>query len=548
MDPKHQDLRVEDWSAAALNAQVERQLHDADGAIDVTAFDALARQAEARAAEGKAEDASRLALLLLHEEGPIADKAEDPEDAAGLAERAKLARWRMLALMRGLGAGKAALKSLRAADRKAIQNPSLPLDPDELAKSEPSTIAAMVAGIDAQNTLSLLDGLWSLLRGAEALEAAGDGIAALVAARSGLELIEHARIQSDAVSDIVADFNQRLGAIFAHALGALGADDAAYKEALDWLLKSKSGQPRLSDFPAAALEDRDREVVLTRLQKKASKSAGFRRALISVGEKLLSRDDYLALCQELEHPRGVVTTLLAQGKVEQAAVEATKAIEADDAEWSLAKLFEEQGRTDLAIDMLTKAAEDTVNSDLELWLADRLEARGDATEAVAVFRRRFEKRPALPQFQALRDRVKKKAWPALREELITELRDRRLHRPLLDIASDEEDVDLLLSVAPELDDDQAVYAEQSLRSWAAASDAPKVAALLEQLEKRNDKSDQGPITVTAAEPVPEVVSHKKFGRGKVVGWSGEGEQRKLEIEFESVGRKVLLGRFVTVES
>ena len=192
------------------------------------------------------------------------------------------------------------------------------------------------------------------------------------------------------------------------------------------------------------------------------------------------------------------------------------------------------------------AAETTVNSELELWLVEQLEARGDEEEALAVYRRRFVKRPALPQFQALRERVTGKAWTRLRGELINELTERRLHRPLLDIAFDEEDTDLLLAIVPELDEDQAEHAESVLHSWQESFDGatPKVDAILAKLEKRRARREPTAPEVVAAAPIPERVRHKKFGDGDVVGWSGEGEQLKLEIEFADVGKKTLLARFV----
>lgn len=43
---------------------------------------------------------------------------------------------------------------------------------------------------------------------------------------------------------------------------------------------------------------------------------------------------------------------------------------------------------------------------------------------------------------------------------------------------------------------------------------------------------------------PRTVWHKKFGTGVVLGQTGVGTDRKLEIEFSQVGKKVVLARFV----
>ena len=328
----------------------------------------------------------------------------------------------------------------------------------------------------------------------------------------------------------------------------MGDDSTERKELLDWLMRSKGGDPRVRHVGASLtdLTSRDRDEILTQMRKKATKSNSFRRALVELGAGLLEADEYLALCRELNHPAGIVSVLLDREQLDEAAVEAKKAIEEDDQNWEIALRFHDLGRTDLAIDVLSQAAETTVNSELELWLVEQLEARGDEEEALAVYRRRFVKRPALPQFQALRERVKGKAWTRLRAELINELTERRLHRPLLDIAFDEEDTDLLAAIAPELDGDQAEHAEHVLRSWQESFDGPtpKVDAVLAKLEKRRSRREPTAPEVVAAAPIPEKVRHKKFGEGEVVGWSGEGDQLKLEIEFADVGKKTLLARFV----
>ena len=47
-----------------------------------------------------------------------------------------------------------------------------------------------------------------------------------------------------------------------------------------------------------------------------------------------------------------------------------------------------------------------------------------------------------------------------------------------------------------------------------------------------------------AEPAQQRVAHAKFGKGTVVGETGSGELRKLQIDFDAVGKKWLLARFV----
>ena len=53
-----------------------------------------------------------------------------------------------------------------------------------------------------------------------------------------------------------------------------------------------------------------------------------------------------------------------------------------------------------------------------------------------------------------------------------------------------------------------------------------------------------PAAPAAAEP--KRVVHAKFGEGVIVAEEGDGEQRKLTIDFEDSGRRTLLARFVEV--
>ncbi|HHH27453.1 MAG TPA: hypothetical protein ENK57_03760 [Polyangiaceae bacterium] len=550
MNPDHVDERLSKagWSEAALVALVEEFL-PADEKIDGALLVRLASAARERA-EGHGKDAARLCAAVLNHVAPPPQPSEDTEDDAVRNDTVRWVRWRLVVMLRRLPTSKKLLLGLSADDRKAVQNPELPFTVDEIVEQAPdaAAVAERIGGISRQDPLELVEALSVVAQATSEMDPAKQGVAVANVARAALELVETARVSSEALQAIVEEHRQAIGRSLVGALSAMGDDSKERKELLDWLMRSKAGDPRVRHVGASLSEltTRDKEEILARMRKKATKSNSFRRALVELGAGLLPADEYLALCRELNHPAGIVSVLLDRGELDAAAAEAAKAIEEDDQQWEIAKRFHELGRTDLAIDVLRPAAETTVNSELELWLVEQLEARGDEEEALAVYRRRFVKRPALPQFQALRERVKGKAWTRLRSELITELTARRLHRPLLDIAFDEEDTDLLLSIAPELDEDQAEHAEHVLRSWHESFDGPtpKVDAVLARLEKRRAKREPTAPEVVAAAPIPEKVKHKKFGEGQVVGWSGEGDQLKLEIEFADVGKKTLLARFV----
>jgi hypothetical protein len=534
----------------ALGALVREVLFDDEGEVDTSTLGAIARATRLRAADGSKKDAARLALITLGAVEPPEPSEDDTEEEARRKETVKWVRYALCAMLRDLPTTKKALLGLRPDDRKLVQATDLPATPEALVDqaADSAAVGETIAGVQRQDSLQLVEMLWAARAASRQLTGASDHVAATHVARAGLELVETARVSNEALQAIVEEYRQGIGRSLVAALDSFEDEGEDRKDLLDWLMRSKGGDPRVRHVAAslAELSSRDQEEILARMRKKASKSNSFKRALVEVGAGLLSPDDYLELCRELGHPAGVVSVMLDRGQLEEAAKEAARAIAEDDEQWPLAKRFHELGRTDLAIDVLRLVAEVTVNSELELWLAEQLEARGDEDEALKVYRNRFVKRPALPQFQALRERVTGKAWKKLRDELIGELSARRLHRPLLDIAFDEEDTDLLAAIAPELDDDQAEHAEHVLRSWQESFDGPtpKVDAVLEKLESRRARREPTAPEVVAAAPIPEKVRHKKFGEGQVVGWSGEGDQLKLEIEFEGVGKKVLLARFV----
>jgi hypothetical protein len=86
-----------------------------------------------------------------------------------------------------------------------------------------------------------------------------------------------------------------------------------------------------------------------------------------------------------------------------------------------------------------------------------------------------------------------------------------------------------------------------------------VAALLERLptykkrlpQVRLESTEIPTVHIETAPAVPpsggRMVSHPKFGLGRVIEETGEGENRKLTIAFEDVGTMTILARFVQSE-
>ncbi|GHT86765.1 hypothetical protein FACS18947_6840 [Bacteroidia bacterium] len=47
--------------------------------------------------------------------------------------------------------------------------------------------------------------------------------------------------------------------------------------------------------------------------------------------------------------------------------------------------------------------------------------------------------------------------------------------------------------------------------------------------------------------IGNTIQHERFGRGKVVGLTGENENAKATVEFDSFGKKQLLLKFAKFE-
>lgn len=66
-------------------------------------------------------------------------------------------------------------------------------------------------------------------------------------------------------------------------------------------------------------------------------------------------------------------------------------------------------------------------------------------------------------------------------------------------------------------------------------------ALSHSSSKRGPQEQEEPAS---RPPGPRIVSHPKLGKGRVVGERVDGGQVKLEVDFDGLGRKVVLQRFV----
>ena len=313
MTADHVDKRLSKsgWSEAGLTALVS-DLLPAGEELDGRTLVQLVAAARDRAADHE-KDAARLCAAILNGVAPPAPATEDDtEEDTVRRDTARWARWRLRAMLRRLPTTKKLLLTLSAEDRKAVQKPELPFTVDEIVEqaADGAAVSERIGGISRQEPLELAEALWGVAQATRELDAAAAPTSVANVARPALELVETARVSSEALQGIVEEYRQAIGRSLVAALGAMGDDSTERKELLDWLMRSKAGDPRVRHVGASLdeLTSRDQEEILARMRKKATKSNSFRRALVELGAGLLEPDEYLALCRELNYPACLLYT------------------------------------------------------------------------------------------------------------------------------------------------------------------------------------------------------------------------------------------------
>mgnify|MGYP003111494737 FL=1 len=509
---------------------------------------ALARVARARAVEGHPEDAARLAHAVLCAVDPeAADEGEDEGSYQRLQTRT-WARWCLRVLVREAPDG-LAIDALPESDRESVAPPEAPLD-----VPPPSDLDALEAQIDARlpidDGIAFADALWASVRAIERCEKDGLGAAVMRASRVVLGRYEKAiRTVSDEGEQALTPLQRTLRRALLRAWQSAPDDDKEYRETREWMLAERSGAVRIIDFDPDAMTLRAREALLAALEEKHERARTTMRyafAMLHFGKGLIDEERYVSLARDLGATTTLVDVLLETGRGGEAAEAALDAVRGEAGPGHLealaiAKQLDEAGETDAAIELMQVVTKDSLESSCDHWLAQRLSDLGRDDEALAVLERRFHKRTGLSTYAELREHAPEKAWPALREKIMERLAQRRLHRVIIDIALEERDGELLEAHAKGLDDGQREYLAGRLDVHQDLFEPAFVAKLIASLAV----SSNGQVVFRhASVPPPARVRHAKYGVGDVVSHEGEGEERKLTIEFKTFGTKTILERFV----
>lgn len=512
------------------------------------AMRALAHVARARALDGHADDAARLAHVVLRAVDPdAADEGEDDGSYHRLQTRV-WSRWCLHVLVREAPDG-LALDALSEADRAAIAIPDAPMD-----LPPPADLEALEAQIDERlpldDGIAFADALWASVRAIDRCEKDGLTGAVMRACRAVLSRYEKAvRAVSEEGEAALAPLQRTLRHALLRAWQAAPDDDPEYRETREWMLAERSGAVRIIDFDPEAMTERARKALLAALEEKHERARTTMRyafAMLHFGKGLIDEERYVSLARDLGATQTLVEVLLEVGRSGEAAEAALEAVRGEGGPGHLealdiAKMLDAAGETDAAIAIMQVVTKDSLESSCDHWLAQRLSDLDRDEEALAVLERRFHKRTGLSTYGELREHAPEKAWPALREKIMQRLAQRRLHRVIIDIALEEKDADLLEAHAEGLDDGQREYLASRLDVHQDVFEPKFVEKLVASLAR----GSQGSVVFRhPSVPPPARVRHAKYGVGDVVSHEGEGEERKLTIEFKTFGTKTILERFV----
>ncbi len=502
----------------------------------------LAELASERAAAGNGADASRLAAAALRACGPPPSPEDEGVDRDMLRED-DWARWRLVTVLRE--GPKTGLKGLdevtegRLDSEHAAPLRAGPGEPDALEEETTARVAC-----DGAN---LGDALWAIDRSLSSLDPRREPVAVLRVSRVALGRGE--RVARDLGAQGAAGLwplRKRLWARLLDAWVGIDDSDPEHVATRRWLTGSSGGAPRTRALEPSWLAPAHQEALLTLLRDKHSRtqtSTSFGEELLRLGRSELTLERRVELAREVGAVAELMDALFEAGKgaeaVEVALAEA-RAGDAGDLAFERVARLGAAGHDEAALDYMRAVIKTSVDARHFEWLAERLVALGRPSDALEVRRELFERRCGLATYESLREHAKDSAWAELRAELLERLRERKLYRVLLDIAFAEEDVDLVKRFAAELDEHQQAYARQRLD---AREDA--FAKALEGEFGEPPTEHVGQYVPRASVPPPQAVRHKKYGVGRVLSHRGDGEHRKLEIEFEGVGVKTILERFVT---
>lgn len=172
--------------------------------------------------------------------------------------------------------------------------------------------------------------------------------------------------------------------------------------------------------------------------------------------------------------------------------------------------------------------------------------RQSKEEALGAFADWFRIAPTLETYLAIGEALGAERFETLRRELYDFVCGRSIYTTAIEIAVSAADVEAIEALLPNLNGNTIDFARQRIKKAGLKLSVASMKALVPRASQPPSRQDRNSVPIfTQSEATPSTVHHKKFGLGRVLNAEGQGDQRKLTIEFDEHGTKTLLARFVS---
>jgi tetratricopeptide (TPR) repeat protein len=174
----------------------------------------------------------------------------------------------------------------------------------------------------------------------------------------------------------------------------------------------------------------------------------FEILLLGLEADTIDDETFLHICREMETYHYIVDRLLKRGRLDEALAEAKHVENYDILE--IADILSEHGHEDQAVQLIEERAERDNDTNLLHWLQERYQFRGNLAGAMEMAKRTF----TTPLFGATIERYREirqlaqqlDRWEKVRSELLAYVKQSRKTDVEIEIALDEEHLDLALEL------------------------------------------------------------------------------------------------------
>jgi hypothetical protein len=175
---------------------------------------------------------------------------------------------------------------------------------------------------------------------------------------------------------------------------------------------------------------------------------GFEVLLLGLEGDDLDDETFLRLSREMESYDYIVDRLLKRGRLEEALAEAKQVDDFDILE--IADILSEHGYEDQAVQLIEERVDQDSRTDLLHWLQERYQARGNPQAALDTAKRTFTTHfleATIERYREIRELAQQPGrWDEVRAELLAYVQRERLTNVEIEIALDEDRIDLALEL------------------------------------------------------------------------------------------------------